>query len=137
MYDKTKSYAILGLTKGASVDEIRKAFRRKAFEAHPDQGGDEKSFRELKEAFEYLMANASAAREAIGYDLFYDPFNDPEYFSHEFFAPENDHLAEFERSIRAQGCRICHGRGLISKLVDPDKGFEGREERFCRCQIVK
>lgn len=130
-------YAVLGVAKDAGVNEIRKAFRRKALKTHPDQGGDEESFRKLKEAFEYLIANASATREVIGYEPYYDPFSDPEYFAHEFFAPENDHLAEFERSVRAEGCRFCHGRGLISKLVDPDKGFEGREERFCRCQIVK
>jgi curved DNA-binding protein CbpA len=130
-------YATLGVAQGAGIDEIRKAFRKKALQAHPDQGGSDKAFRELKEAFEYLIANASAAREEIGYSPHYDPFSDPDYFKHEFFAPENDNLAEFERSIRAQGCRICHGRGMISKLVDPSKGFMGREERFCSCQIVQ
>ena len=130
-------YQVLGISEGAGLSEIRKAFRHKALKLHPDQGGDEKAFRELKEAFEYLLANVSAAREEIGYNPHYDPFTDPDYFKREFFAPENDKMAEFERSVRAQGCTLCNGLGTISRLVDPSKGFMGREERFCRCQIIK
>jgi curved DNA-binding protein CbpA len=132
-------YAVLGVLPGAGVDEVRKAFRRKALAAHPDQGGTDKAFRELKEAFEYLIENAPAPTAEVDRNSFLssDPFSDPDYLKHEYFAPKNDQLAEFERSVRAQGCRLCNGRGLISKLVDPDRGFMGREERFCSCQIVK
>ena len=47
-------YATLGISKDASVDEIKKAFRRKAVKHHPDQGGDEAKFKELNEAYEIL-----------------------------------------------------------------------------------
>jgi molecular chaperone DnaJ len=47
-------YSILGVSKGASPDEIKKAFRRKAVEHHPDKGGDEAKFKEISEAYETL-----------------------------------------------------------------------------------
>lgn len=129
-------YAILGVAREATASEIKKAFRAKALQLHPDQGGSDKAFLQLQEAFQYLITN-QPADVSIGYDPYYDPFTDPDYHKHTFFAPENDSIANFERSIRANGCKICDGRGVISKWVDPSKGLTGREERFCRCQIVQ
>jgi molecular chaperone DnaJ len=47
-------YDILGVNKDASIDEIKKAYRKKAIEHHPDKGGDESKFREAAEAYETL-----------------------------------------------------------------------------------
>lgn len=48
-------YEILGISKSASADEIKKAFRRLAVKYHPDkQGGDEAKFKEINEAYEVL-----------------------------------------------------------------------------------
>jgi len=48
-------YNILGVNKSANQDEIKKAFRKKAHECHPDkQGGDEAKFKELNEAYQVL-----------------------------------------------------------------------------------
>jgi DnaJ-class molecular chaperone len=47
-------YKILGLEKGATQDEIKKAFRKAALKHHPDQGGDEKEFKEVNEAYTVL-----------------------------------------------------------------------------------
>lgn len=131
-------YAILGLGAGADQAQIKQAFRKKALQLHPDQGGDADAFRRLQEAFEYLLTHPAADEPdiAVGFAP-YDPFDDPDYAKHTYFAPENDHIADFERSVRAQGCSYCNGRGYVGKLVDPSKGWLGHEERFCRCQIVK
>lgn len=54
MAAKRDYYEILGVTKNASADEIKKAFRRAAVEYHPDRGGDEEKFKEINEAYEVL-----------------------------------------------------------------------------------
>lgn len=51
---KRDYYEILGLAKGATDGEIKKAYRRKAKTMHPDAGGDKESFQELNEANEIL-----------------------------------------------------------------------------------
>jgi len=47
-------YALLGLRPGASLAEVRTAWRRLVREAHPDAGGDPDHFRLLQEAYETL-----------------------------------------------------------------------------------
>ncbi|HEY1646039.1 MAG TPA: DnaJ domain-containing protein, partial [Candidatus Saccharimonadales bacterium] len=51
---KRDYYEILGISKTASADEIKSAFRKAAVEHHPDRGGDETKFKELNEAYEVL-----------------------------------------------------------------------------------
>ncbi len=48
-------YDILGVAKSASADEIKRAFRKKAHEFHPDKGsGNEEKFKEVNEAYQVL-----------------------------------------------------------------------------------
>jgi molecular chaperone DnaJ len=47
-------YDVLGVDKNATKDDIKKAFRKKAVEHHPDKGGDESKFKEASEAYEIL-----------------------------------------------------------------------------------
>ena len=48
-------YNILGITKTATEDEIKSAFRKLAHKYHPDKkGGDEKKFKEASEAYAVL-----------------------------------------------------------------------------------
>lgn len=48
-------YDILGVSKSATADEIKRAYRKAAMEHHPDKhGGDDAKFKELGEAYEVL-----------------------------------------------------------------------------------
>jgi len=47
-------YDILGVSKSASAEEIKSAFRKKAHEHHPDKGGNAEKFKELNEAYQVL-----------------------------------------------------------------------------------
>ena len=47
-------YAILGVARSASEEEIKRAFRKKAHELHPDKGGDTEAFKKVNEAYQVL-----------------------------------------------------------------------------------
>jgi DnaJ-class molecular chaperone len=55
-------YGILGVDRGASSEEIKKAYRKKALEHHPDKGGDENKFKEASEAYEVLSDSEKRSR---------------------------------------------------------------------------
>lgn len=65
-------YSILGISKGASGDDIKKAYRKLAHQFHPDkQGGDEAKFKELNEAYQVLSDHQKRSQ----YDQFGSAFN--------------------------------------------------------------
>jgi len=47
-------YQTLGISKNASPDEIKKAYRKMASQHHPDKGGDTAKFQEIEEAYRTL-----------------------------------------------------------------------------------
>ena len=67
---KRDYYAVLGLARDASEDDIRKAYRRLAMKHHPDRNpedkGSEEKFKEAKEAYEVL----TDAKKRAAYDHF-------------------------------------------------------------------
>lgn len=79
MADKRDYYEVLGLKKGASDEEIKKAYRKLAKQSHPDLHPDDKAaeahFKEINEAYAVLSDEQSRAK----YDQFGFAGVDPNY----------------------------------------------------------
>ena len=72
---KRDYYEVLGLSKGASAEEIKKAYRKKAKELHPDRNSDnpdsERQFKEAGEAYDALKdPDKKAAYDRFGHAAF-------------------------------------------------------------------
>lgn len=79
MADKRDYYEVLGVSKGASDDEIKSAYRKLAKKYHPDLNPDDKAaeekFKEASEAYEILSDSDKKAK----YDQFGHAGVDPSY----------------------------------------------------------
>ncbi len=66
-------YKTLGVSRNASEDEVKKAYRKLAHEFHPDKkGGDEAKFKEINEAYQVLSNKEKRAQ----YDRFGEAFSE-------------------------------------------------------------
>lgn len=60
-------YEILGISKEATQEEIKKVYRKLAIQHHPDKGGDESKFKEIAEAYDIL--GDESKRQKYNYQL--------------------------------------------------------------------
>ena len=79
----TDYYAVLGLKKGASVEEVKKAYKTLAKKYHPDvskEEGAEKKFKEVLEAYQVL----SDSEKKQNYDNYGDSYKNFQGYSQGF-----------------------------------------------------
>jgi molecular chaperone DnaJ len=122
-------YEILGVSKSATDDEIKKAYRKMAHQYHPDKsGGDEKKFKELNEAYQVLSDKTKrgqydqygqtfeqAGRSGQGFSGGFEGFDFNDIFSRSGFSNQGggfeDIFSDIFGSGSAQGGRRRRGQG--------------------------
>ena len=70
----TDHYSTLGIQRGATPDEIKKAYRKMASAHHPDKGGDKAKFQEIQAAYETLSDDSKRQQ-----------YDNPNQFNHANF----------------------------------------------------
>lgn len=96
-------YSTLGVSKNASIDEIKRAYRKLASKHHPDRGGSKEEFQRIEEAYRIL----SDPQQRQQYD------NPQPQFQHDFsgfnFGTQDDIMNElfgqFFRQQRSSGAQ--------------------------------
>lgn len=124
-------YAILGVPKDADTAAVRKAYRKAAKRAHPDAGGDEKSFALIKLAHDVLTdAQRRAKYDATG-------SIDPKEPDNALSDVLNIVMASLDAAIRvceAEGTDPVHRDlvALMKRQID-----KGNDERAQKREVLK
>lgn len=120
-------YAILGVDKTASADDLKKAFRKKAHELHPDKTtGDEQKFKEINEAYQVLSDPQKRQRydqfgsgfdQAGGQGPFGGGFNQGGF--NVDFGDLGDIFSDFFGGGKHQRTRVNHGQDIEIAVTIP------------------
>lgn len=115
-------YQVLGVSRAASPEEIKKAYYKLAHQYHPDKGsGDEKRFKEINEAYQVLSNKEKKSQ----YDRFGGAFEGREGFS----APSGD----FQWAWGRPGADFDFDVGDLGEMVEEMFGFgPSRKKRSTR-----
>lgn len=121
-------YSILGVPKGASDDEIKKAYRKLAMKHHPDRGGDQAQFQKIQEAYDTLSDGQKRHQydhpqqhgfDAGGFQFHFGPGNGFEDIFAQFGF--GDPFAQHRQQRKNKDLRIQIELDLASTLEDQNK----------------
>lgn len=129
-----KLYDLLEIPREASKEDIKKAYKKKAVETHPDKGGDPEKFKEINNAYSILNNDDQRARyDQLGDEGFNSSANggggmsvDPnEIFSQFFGSGFNFHFNHpHERGGHENTKRADHRHVFRIKLDEAFTGFK-------------
>jgi molecular chaperone DnaJ len=150
----SKHHAILGVKPGASPEELKKAYRERAFETHPDRNdGKDEKFKEVTEAYETLTGKRQTHDPGWNpWQHMHDMMNDlnrqtaGRYKKHRPPSEDKDVHVDFRLSVedmrkggvydvkynKSKPCDKCNGIGAEKKETCPNCNGTGqvkREER--------
>lgn len=129
-------YAILGVSRNASIDEIRRAYRKLAMQWHPDKwartpsllGEAKRKFQRIQEAYSVL----SDARKRAMYDAgMYDPTEEED----EAFFDFMQEMLSLMTQVREEE-KCCSMEELQSMFVELAQGFDSSSQWFSSPSIV-
>lgn len=60
-----KYYRTLGINRPATPEQIRRAYRKRSKETHPDMGGDAKEFQKINQAYEILINSDTTNKHKV------------------------------------------------------------------------
>ncbi len=125
-------YDTLGVSKDASKDQIKKAYRKLAMKEHPDKGGDPEKFKKISEAYEVLSDDDK--RQQYDNPAQDDMFN---FFNQMFQGgrPSQRKMGDVVRDIEIPLEKIYHGTSLKFKVTLNQK-CEHCEQRCPMCKGV-
>ncbi|MFH0963405.1 MAG: molecular chaperone DnaJ [Planctomycetota bacterium] len=117
-------YEVLGVSRDADADEVKRAFRKLAFQYHPDRNKKdpdaERKFKEAAEAYEVLSNQETRAR----YDR----------FGHEGVRGRVHEFTSFDDIFSAFG--DIFGGGLFGDLFGPASAGRTRKGASLRCTVA-
>ena len=129
-------YEILGISKDASQEEIKKAYRKKASILHPDKaGGDTEKFKDAQVAYDtlsdeqkrtqYDMELAGGGRREFSFNTSNMDYPNTDIFNTLFrqfgFQANPDRFRQQQRPAKNQDVRIAIVLELIETLSEQDK----------------
>lgn len=141
---KRDYYEVLGVSRNASIDEIKSAYRRLAKKYHPDVAGGSKSaeekFKELAEAYEVLSdSNKRAQYDQFGHDGLKSTFGEQGFTWSDFthFGDIEDIFGGifkggiFGEIFGRRGRRVYKGEDLRYDIeISLEDAYFGREEKI-------
>jgi DnaJ-class molecular chaperone len=125
-------YEVLGIQPGASEDEIKKAYRKKAMKHHPDKGGNPEEFKKIQGAYDKLTKPENEPQQGFpggdqmgGFaDMLKNMFGGGQQ-QHQVNISIRD--AFFGKKITINSvektpcpkcvCRVCHGQGTVNAAM--------------------
>jgi DnaJ-class molecular chaperone len=129
------SYKVLGVSRNATKDEIKKAYRKLAIQHHPDKGGDEKKFQEITNAYTELTSDKPRAND-FGFEGMHGAsggFNDFDIFRQFFGRPDDTRRSGGMKDIKAKTITI----SLQEAFHGLTKNMNVKSEQSCTtCKII-